>query len=187
MELPILQTDRLLLRPAMPGEASSVLDYYTRNREHLRPWDPAHPPGFFTEGYWQERIEQNIDEFHLGISCRFFLFLHEDPGKVIGHVSFSQIFRGAFHACYLGYTIDKEYQGRSLMFEGLTEAIRYMFDKQQIHRIMANYLPHNRRSGGLLRRLGFSVEGYARDYLRINGKWEDHILTSLTNMKWREE
>jgi ribosomal-protein-alanine N-acetyltransferase len=37
------------------------------------------------------------------------------------------------------------------------------------------------RSGRLLRALGFVVEGYARDYLQINGRWEDHILTSLTN------
>ena len=46
---------------------------------------------------------------------------------------------------------------------------------------MANYIPHNERSGRLLRRLGFMVEGYARDYLFINGAWRDHILTALTN------
>jgi ribosomal-protein-alanine N-acetyltransferase len=50
---------------------------------------------------------------------------------------------------------------------------------------MANYMPHNRRSGNVLKRLGFVVEGYARDYLMINGKWEDHIFTSLINPHWR--
>jgi ribosomal-protein-alanine N-acetyltransferase len=29
------------------------------------------------------------------------------------------------------------------------------------------------------------VEGYARDYLYINGCWEDHILTSRTNPDWK--
>ncbi len=46
---------------------------------------------------------------------------------------------------------------------------------------MANYVPTNERSGRLLRRLGFTVEGYARDYLCLNGTWQDHILTSLIN------
>jgi ribosomal-protein-alanine N-acetyltransferase len=52
---------------------------------------------------------------------------------------------------------------------------------------MANYMPHNRRSGNVLKRAGFVVEGYARDYLMINGKWEDHIFTSLTNPHWRSD
>ena len=72
------------------------------------------------------------------------------------------------------------------MREALEEAaIPFVFNKMRIHRINANYLPRNERSGGLLRRLGFTVEGYARDYLYINGRWEDHILTSCTNPDWK--
>ena len=56
-----------------------------------------------------------------------------------------------------------------------------LFQELRMHRIMANYLPTNERSGSLLRRLGFKVEGYARDYIYINGAWRDHILTSLVN------
>lgn len=187
MNLPEIHTERLILRPATPTDAPAVADYYVRNREHLRPWDPKHPPGFLTEAYWRERIERNIDEFFLGISCRFFLFQQSDPALVAGHAGFSQIFHGSFHACYLGYTLDEGCQGKGLMYEGLSAAIDYMFRVRKLHRIMANYMPHNIRSGRLLRRLGFVVEGYARDYLMINGKWEDHVLTSLTNEKWEEE
>ena len=71
-----------------------------------------------------------------------------------------------------------------MMAEALAGAIDFAFDSLHLHRIEANYMPHNRRSGNTLRRLGFVVEGYARDYLLINGKWEDHILTSLSNPHW---
>jgi ribosomal-protein-alanine N-acetyltransferase len=50
---------------------------------------------------------------------------------------------------------------------------------------MANYMPRNQRSANVLKRLGFVVEGYARNYLLINNHWEDHILTSLTNPNWQ--
>ena len=53
-----------------------------------------------------------------------------------------------------------------------------------MHRIMANYMPHNMRSGNLLAKLGFEREGYARQYLQINGEWRDHVLTALTDNSW---
>ena len=45
-------------------------------------------------------------------------------------------------------------------------------------------MPHILSSGNLLKRLGFVVEGYARDYLMINNQWQDHVLTSLINSQW---
>ena len=64
------------------------------------------------------------------------------------------------------------------------QAIQYMFEKQKIHRIMANYMPSNEKSARLLSKLGFTIEGCAKDYLLVNGKWEDHKLTSLVNQQW---
>ncbi|MEZ1649930.1 ribosomal protein S5-alanine N-acetyltransferase, partial [Enterobacter hormaechei] len=94
------------------------------------------------------------------------------------------VVRGSFHACYLGYSIGQKWQGQGLMYEALTVAIRYMQRTQHIHRIMANYMPHNQRSGNLLARLGFEKEGYAKDYLLIDGEWRDHVLTALTTRDW---
>ena len=103
-----------------------------------------------------------------------------------GNVSFTEIVRGIFQACYLGYGLAQARQGQGLMREALRGAIAHAFGPMGLHRIMANYLPHNRRSANVLKSLGFTVEGYARDYLRINGRWEDHVLTSLTNESWAE-
>ena len=60
-----------------------------------------------------------------------------------------------------------------------------MFEDQNLHRIMANSMPVNLRSKKLLARLGFQKEGYAPEYLLINGRWEDHILTALMNQSWK--
>jgi ribosomal-protein-alanine N-acetyltransferase len=70
------------------------------------------------------------------------------------------------------------------MTEALGAVILYAFSDLRLHRLQANYLPRNERSARVLRRLGFVVEGVARDYLRIDGRWEDHVLTGLTNPDW---
>jgi [ribosomal protein S5]-alanine N-acetyltransferase len=102
-------------------------------------------------------------------------------GPIVGHCNFSNFVRGAFQACMLGYSVDHRHQGEGLMTEALRAAIAFVFAELRLHRIMANYVPTNERSGALLRRLGFSVEGYARDYLYIHDGWKDHVLTAITN------
>lgn len=70
------------------------------------------------------------------------------------------------------------------MYEALSEAIRFVFDELELHRIQANHLPENTRSARLLKRLGFEIEGRARNYLLIAGEWRDHVLTSLANERY---
>ena len=70
------------------------------------------------------------------------------------------------------------------MHEALSLLIEFAFSDLCLHRIMANYMPRNKRSAALLERLGFMREGLAKNYLLINGIWEDHVLTSLTNVHW---
>lgn len=84
-------------------------------------------------------------------------------------------------ACYLGYSVDHSSQGRGVMYEALDTLIPVVFSQFGLHRIMANYMPRNERSGRLLQRLGFEKEGYAKDYLQIAGRWEDHVLTARTH------
>jgi ribosomal-protein-alanine N-acetyltransferase len=67
------------------------------------------------------------------------------------------------------------------MHEALSAAIDHVFSQYRLHRIMANHRPENLRSGKLLTKLGFEREGLARAYLKINGTWADHVLTSRIN------
>ncbi|HEX8494035.1 MAG TPA: GNAT family N-acetyltransferase [Pyrinomonadaceae bacterium] len=182
VDFPVIKTERLLLTLPSVEAAPLLLLYFEENREHLAEWSPPVPDGYYTEDYWRERLERARAEFEQDKSMQLVIFEREQPmTRVVGVCNFSAFIRGAFHACYLGYSIDYRDEGRGLMREALSAAILYAFDDLHLHRIMANYVPTNERSGRLLRKLGFTIEGYARDYLFINGAWRDHVLTSLTN------
>lgn len=186
MEPAVLETSRLVLRTPKPGDASGLAEFARRNREHLAPWEPTRPPEYFTEEHWERQVAGMQEELRRGSLLPLLIFRRESPEEPIrGRCTFSGIARGPFQAAYLGYSLDREEEGRGLMTEALAEAIRYCFGPLNLHRIQANYMPGNDRSGRLLRKLGFAPEGYARDYLFLDGEWRDHILTSLTNDGWR--
>ena len=185
LEPPTLTTERVVVRMAQPDDVPEIVRYFVENKEHLAPSRPLMSPEFYTEPFWAVQVRANVAEFRDGKSVRLFFFDREKPNRVIGNANFTQIFRSPAHYCVLGYGLHREYEGRGFMREGLQAALGYMFREQNLHRIEANYVPRNERSGRLLRRLGFVVEGYARDYLLLNGRWEDHVRTSLTNPEWR--
>jgi RimJ/RimL family protein N-acetyltransferase/CheY-like chemotaxis protein len=188
MTPPVLETERLILTLSPPEAAARYLAYAVENEPRLGPLEPPRPEGYFTETYWRKRLEQNIDELERDVSCRFGIFLRDrwDGGRtgsvrLIGHANFSQIARGGFQSCMLGYSLDGDAVGKGLMTEALRAAIDFGFGPLGLHRIQANYMPSNERSGRVLRGLGFVIEGYARDYLFLGGAWRDHILTARLN------
>lgn len=182
---PILKGKRVLLRLGRPSDARAILDFFLDNRAHFKPTDPPRPPNFYSEDYWVERVATTALEYHQDRSCHLFVFAGPREGTLIGYANLSNFIRGAFQACYLGYGLAAEAQGKGLMSEALGLAIQFAFEELRLHRIMANYLPTNERSARVLERLGFKKEGYAPDYLFINGGWRDHVLTALTNTIWR--
>jgi [ribosomal protein S5]-alanine N-acetyltransferase len=186
LQLPVLESDRLILRMATKYDAAAILQFHLQNKHFLAPFEPARTDEFYTLPFWQDHIERALVEFNYDHAIKFCVFKKTDPQVLIAKINFTQFVRGAFHACILGYSLSEIEQGKGYMTEALKTAIHYLFNEQNFHRIMANYMPRNQRSGNVLRRLGFLVEGYARDYLLINNQWEDHILTSLTNPNWQQ-
>ncbi|WP_017652333.1 ribosomal protein S5-alanine N-acetyltransferase [Fortiea contorta] len=184
-ELPLITSDRLILRMALPEDIQQILKYFIHNKTYLTPFYPTWAESFFTQEYWQYQIEGNLLEFINGQSLKLWIYSQQNSKEIIGTVNFSNFVRGAAHFCFVGYSLAETAQGKGYMTEALQVATEYVFAELNMHRIMANYMPHNQRSGNVLKRLGFVVEGYARDYLLINGQWQDHILTSLTNPDWQ--
>lgn len=184
-----LVTPRLVLALPPASAAPAFLRYCQDNREHLDPWEPSREDGYYTEAFWRTRIERSRAEHAADANLRLALYLRVSgrgadaalEGPVVGHANLNQFVRGPFQSCMLGYSLDHRHVGQGLMQEALEAAIAHVFDVLGLHRVQANYIPTNERSGRLLRRLGFVVEGYARDYLMIAGAWRDHVLTARTN------
>ncbi|HEX7559164.1 MAG TPA: GNAT family N-acetyltransferase [Usitatibacter sp.] len=188
--LPELGTERLVVRLARPGMQGAMARFLSENFEgHLKRWSPPAKPAFFSEAFWQERLAIAVEEFQRGRAARFVLQARVAESRqaprldadIVGTCNYTNIVRGPFLACHLGYQIASSHEGSGLMSEALRATNAFMFGTLRLHRIMANYRPENERSGKLLERLGFAHEGLAKDYLFIDGAWRDHILTSLVN------
>ena len=163
-----------------PKHAEIMANYFAVNEDHFRRWSPAVPKGHHSVESWQRRLDEREIEFDNGVSAHF-IGTDDSESYVIGSCSLSNITRGMFQACHMGYSIGQRFEGQGFMRQIVGHAIAYAFNDMKLHRIMANHMPSNQRSEALLKRLGFEREGYAREYLLINGKWEDHVLNSLIN------
>lgn len=175
---PVLDTERLVLRLAQQDEAEAVVDFFLRNEAHLGPWEPSRPAGFFTVEHWRERLEGYREHSRVGAAYRFHMFEKIAPRRVIGSIGLSNVVRGAFQCAQLGFGLDARCVGRGLMFEAVQATSHFAFHGLELHRVEANHQPHNFRSAALLRRAGYEIQGYARDYLFLGGAWRDHVLTA---------
>lgn len=189
-----LFSPRLHLVAGSPALATAVREFALRNRSHFKPWDPPAPEGAFTLEAQAARVQAGLGAFAAGTGYRYWLMPDGElagngmtPLPVIGSVNVSNVVRGAFHSATLGYSLDEAYVGRGLMTEALHAVIGEMFSPRvNLHRLQAAYRPENVRSAAVLRRLGFEDEGFARDYLFIDGAWRDHRVTALINPDFRK-
>lgn len=161
-------------------DAPALSEFYRQNGNHLQPWEPLREAGCHDISAWEERLKVRQVEQVEGRAA-YFLSCVPDSGEIVATCSLTGIARGPFQACYMGYAVARKFEGRGHMRALCEHAIDYAFRTLQLNRIMANFMPRNRRSAKLLHSLGFTEEGLARKYLCINGQWEDHILTSKLN------
>lgn len=178
-----LRTQRMVLQTLGASEAEQVLDYFIRNMSFLEVWETLRPPGFYTLGYQEALLAEDERRMAEGLQVKLWISKKEQPDRVIGSVSLSNIVRGAFQSCHLGYRLDAEERNKGFMSEAVREVIRYAFDELELHRMEANIMPRNLASLAVVKKLGFYEEGLAYKYLKINGIWEDHLHMVLRNGK----
>jgi len=92
-------TERLLLRLACETDAYRLADYYCRNENFLKPWEPIRDSSYYQPAAWSKRLHI-MAEMHRRKSAFHFILLDKRQTEVIGVINFSNIIRGAFKACY---------------------------------------------------------------------------------------
>lgn len=158
--------------------AASMARFHARNRHHLR-MAMTVLPEMEEPAYWEAELARRQTAMQAGQAVHLICLPKEAGDEEIGALtSFWAIERGDFQACTLSFMIDRSMEGRSLMHAAVAPAMREVLQRHRLHRVMATHLPENLRSAALLRRLGFVVEGYARDFVRIGGQWRDNVLLS---------
>lgn len=163
-------------------DAAAIARFYADNAEHLGPWEPKRSPAYHLEAAWEARLAQWVRLRNEGRAANFLML---DEERVIAVCNLNNIVRGVFQAGYMGYAVSADQEGKGVMHQLCQYVVDYAFDVLNLNRIMANYMPTNKRSENLLMRLGFQREGLAKRYLYINGRWEDHVLTALLNPEAR--
>ncbi|NGU67620.1 GNAT family N-acetyltransferase [Clostridium perfringens] len=173
-----LNTERLALRNLTPENTEEMLDYYIRNEEHLRQYEPTRDSGFYTYEGQKEILTESFRQFIDGTSIDLGIFKDE---KLIGKIKLSNIVYGILRNAFVGYSIDKEHQGNGYMKEALNTVCSYAFEEMGLHRLEASTLMDNSRSQGVLKACGFNELGISENYLYINGEWRDHKIFYKVN------
>jgi ribosomal-protein-alanine N-acetyltransferase len=104
-----------------------------------------------------------------------------DDGRLAGRISINSIIRGAFQSAAIGYWVSQSYNSRGLATAAVADAVEIAFQRLGLHRLQAETLLHNVGSQRVLTRNGFEPFAIAPDYLKIAGRWQDHILYQLIN------
>jgi ribosomal-protein-alanine N-acetyltransferase len=99
----------------------------------------------------------------------------------VGRVTLTGIVRGPFLSATLGYWVAQDHNGRGLATAATADMVRRAFDDLGLHRVEAGALVHNHASRRVLERNGFELFGTAPRFLRIDGRWQDHVLYQRLN------
>lgn len=159
-------------------DASALAELLALNREFLAPWDPIRPDSYFTVDGQLRTIEEALARYEQEAGVPHVILDHDE---IVGRVTLSNIVRGPFQSCNLGYWIGSAHQGRGLATAAVQEVMQLAFRDLRLHRIEAGTLLHNRASQRVLERNGFVRFGIAPGYLNIAGRWQDHAMYQALN------
>lgn len=148
------------------------------SRDHLTPWEPQWQRDELSRSAYRRRVRHYQREAREDLGYAFLIFSESDD-QLIGGLTLSNVRRGVTQAGVLGYWIGKPFAGRGHMTEAVRAAVVFAFDTLHLHRLEAATMPGNVASIRVLEHNGFRREGFARQLLKINGLWEDHLLHGL--------
>jgi ribosomal-protein-alanine N-acetyltransferase len=181
---PLLKSERVYIRQLVARDAEPLLALRIRNRTFFEPYEPLHDDVHFTLSGQTEIIEKARLNWENGLTYAFGIFVHASDA-LIGRVNLSNVVRGAWDSCTIGYFLDEQHNGQGLMTEAVHLALEFAFDKANLHRVQAAVMPWNHASIRVLEKTGFRYEGMSEYYLKINDVWEHHNTYAITREYWK--
>lgn len=166
-------TEHLVLKVLPAYYHHQVLDFYIENKEHLEQWEAKREKNFYTPGYQKALLEAEFNCIAKGSMIRYYVFLKENPERIIGSASITNIQKGVFQNGTIGYKIHKEYCNRGFGKELVEKVKEIVFEECRLHKIEALVHPDNHPSIALLEATGFQREGLSREAAFLNEKWQD--------------
>jgi ribosomal-protein-alanine N-acetyltransferase len=145
------------------------------SREFLTPWEPTWPADDLSRSAFRRRIRRYTEDLRTDQSYAFLIFRSTD-GRLVGGLTLANVRRGVAQAGSLGYWMGLPYVRQGYMTSAVRAVIPFAFGTLRLHRLEAACIPTNTASIRLLENADFVREGYAREYLCINGIWQDHLL-----------
>ena len=132
-----LTTNRLILKVEDATKTREVLAFYQNNKAAFERFEPTRPDNFYTEAYQKASLSYEYSEIIKGKTLRYYIYLPENPEKIIGSVNFFRMEHGPFSRAVLGYKIDTGYQRNGYAYEACQAAIPVIFSNYKIHRLEA--------------------------------------------------
>ena len=184
-DTPVLVGSRVLLRAPRPADYFAWKTLRKESRPFLKPFEPRWTEADLGHRVYQSRLKRGREEARQGTDYTFFIFLRDGSREILaGGITLSNIRRRAAQFGNLGYWMGQGFAGQGYMTEAVGLVVAYAFDSLLLHRVHAAFLPHNMASRRVLEKNGFKEEGYAENYLQIDGKWADHVLFGLTRERY---
>ncbi len=177
---PVISTETVTLRSPAMGDYPSWSELRGASRTFLTPWEPVWPVDDLTRPAYRRRLRRYQREIQEATGYPFLVFRSADMA-LVGGLTLSHVVRGVTQSCSLGYWMGERFAGRGFMTAAVKAVIPFVFDTLRLHRLEAACLPHNAASIRLLEKAGFTREGYARRYLNIDGRWQDHLLFAIVS------
>ena len=177
--LAVIEGKSVRLRAPMAADYAQWSKLRGDSREFLTPWEPTWASDELTRAAFRRRLQRYKQAERAGTGMMFFVF-DRRTDDLVGGCQLSNVRQGAAQsAASLGYWMGKPHAGKGLMTDAVVTLVRHAFDRMGFHRVEAACLPTNTASRRVLTKAGFTAEGTARKYLKINGDWQDHLLFAI--------
>ena len=179
----ILRAGKTFIRPLEISDAAEMLEVRIHNAEWLAAFEPLRTIDFLTLGAQEREVRRGLDDSAADRAYPFGIFATGD-GHLIGRVALSNVVRGAWQNATLGYFVDRASNGLGHCTEAVGLVLRFAFESARLHRVQAAAMLTNAASARVLEKNGFLLEGISPNYLKINGRWEDHKVFAITAERW---